>query len=815
MTATGHGLADLPLEAQGPVSAALGGAAGGYGVVGLRANNPAQRLNARFDAAGVTVTAGEASLRLRLVGYGRASTTVKAITPVAPAATANRVTYRQTGIRQWYANGPLGLEQGFDLSAPPARGRGPVTLHVRVGSNLEPELRGRDVVFTGAAGSLRYHGLVASDATGRTLRSWLTLSRGGLVIHVDEHGARYPLRVDPFVQGAELTDSAGVAGELLGASVAVDGDTIVAGALSKAVGSNADQGAVFVFVRPASGWANATQTALLTAPDGAAGDFMGSVAISGDTIVAGAADRTVENHAQQGAAYVFVKPAAGWTDAHQTAELIVAGGQASDVFGADVAISGDTIVASAPGESPNGAFDRGAAYVFVKPDSGWTNATQTARLSAIDGAAGDSLGQGNGVAISGDTVVLGAAHHKVGSNAEQGVAYVYVKPDAGWSDMTQATELSASDGAAADLFGFAVSISGDTVAVGALHHLVGLTRSGAAYEFSKPAAGWFQESLQNQTAELTPSDGATNDRFGAQLSVSGNRIIVGSFLHQVGDNVGQGAVYVYDRPGPRWLNMVETNRLTAPDGTAHDALSDSVALSGNLVVAGTPLRTIAGKQAQGRVDVFGPAPTVTIVTPAQGATFVQGTRVLASFTCTPPAGATITGCTGTAAAGAALETTGVGQHTFTAVAHDSDGLSASQTVTYAVSVKPSGPPKAPKLTITALRQSTRVWRQGRGLARVARGKTPVGTTFSFSLNQPATVSLSFTRTTRDRRGQVHRRGAGALRVRGHAGADRIAFQGRISATSRLAPGQYSVRFVATSGRQSSNAAKSLVFKIVK
>jgi hypothetical protein len=62
---------------------------------------------------------------------------------------------------------------------------------------------------------------------------------------------------------------------------------------------------------------------------------------------------------------------------------------------------------------------------------------------------------------------------------------------------------------------------------------------------------------------------------------------------------------------------------------------------------------------------------------------------------------------------------------------------------------------------------------------------------------------------------VHRRGAGALRVRGHAGGNRIGFQGRISATSRLVPGQYSARFAATSGRQSADAAKSLAFKIVK
>ena len=94
-----------------------------------------------------------------------------------------------------------------------------------------------------------------------------------MLLRVDDAGARYPLRVDPVVQQAELTASD--LGGLLGASVAISGNTIVAGAPEATVNGNPYQGAVYVFVKPRGGWANATQTARLTASDGAAGDGLG------------------------------------------------------------------------------------------------------------------------------------------------------------------------------------------------------------------------------------------------------------------------------------------------------------------------------------------------------------------------------------------------------------------------------------------------------------------------------------------------------------------------------------------------------------
>ena len=130
-----------------------------------------------------------------------------------------------------------------------------------------------------------------------------------------------------------------------GWSVAVSGNTVVAGAPNHEVGSNPGQGAAYVFVMPATGpWVNATQTAELTASDGQAGDELGwSVAVSGNTIVAGARARQIGANDDQGAAYVCTEPSGGWvTTSADTAELTASDGSTGDNLGESVAVSGTT-----------------------------------------------------------------------------------------------------------------------------------------------------------------------------------------------------------------------------------------------------------------------------------------------------------------------------------------------------------------------------------------------------------------------------------------------------------------------------------------
>ena len=199
---------------------------------------------------------------------------------------------------------------------------------------------------------------------------------------------------------------------------------------------------------------------VLTASDGMNGDLFGvSVAMDGNTAVVG----SLEALGGVGAAYVFVKPGTGWRNMTETAKLTPSDGNIGEEFGATVSISGNTIVVGAPSASVGGVV-QGAAYVFVKPATGWKDMTETAKLSATDGADGALFG--GGVGTSGNTIVVGASAGGTG-DPSPGSAYVFVEPVGGWTDMTQTAELTASDGVDYNDFGSSVGISGRTVIVGA------------------------------------------------------------------------------------------------------------------------------------------------------------------------------------------------------------------------------------------------------------------------------------------------------------------------------------------------------------
>ena len=166
------------------------------------------------------------------------------------------------------------------------------------------------------------------------------------------------------------------------------------GAWYAAVGSNPNQGAVYVFQISGD---TATQVARLTASDGAAWSQFGpTVAIDGNTIVVGASD--VNN--AQGAAYVFVEPPGGWANMNENAKLIASDGVTFDLFGYFVGVSGNTVVVGAaynPYNSITSTAGPGAAYVYVEPSGGWSGTAsnptyETAKLTASDGAAGDDFG---------------------------------------------------------------------------------------------------------------------------------------------------------------------------------------------------------------------------------------------------------------------------------------------------------------------------------------------------------------------------------------------------------------------------------------
>ena len=231
---------------------------------------------------------------------------------------------------------------------------------------------------------------------------------------------------------AKLTASDAGASDHFGFSVAIDGDTVVVGAYADN-GSGANFGSAYVFTKPTDGWVTTTETAKLTALNPAEYDVFGySVAVDGDTVVAGA-HQDDDNGNNSGSAYVLTKPVGGWVTTSTAIKLTALDGSVSDFFGHSVMVDGETIVVGAHA-SNEGASDTGSAYVFTKPTGGWAATSSAAKLIASDGTRGDHLGYS--VAVSGATVVAGA--YRDGDNSGSVYVFtesaeVWVpEPSTGW-----------------------------------------------------------------------------------------------------------------------------------------------------------------------------------------------------------------------------------------------------------------------------------------------------------------------------------------------------------------------------------------------
>ena len=295
-----------------------------------------------------------------------------------------------------------------------------------------------------------------------------------------------------------------------GSSISVSGDVIVIGASDDENENGPDAGSAFLFTKPTDGWDSDSplaDPATLRAFDGPAGDRFGhSVAVEGEVLVVGVPG----NHdTERGRANVFIQRGSDWD---YSRILNAPDGAPGGRFGSSVALRDNTFVVGAPGRL--GGDDPGAAYVFIRPDDRWGSeykVTYNVKLTMPDGAAEARFGYS--VAVHGDMVVVGAP----GADA----AYLYTRPASGWTLAPAPVELTPSDGVAGDQFGHAVSISAESIVVGA----PGGDGSGAAYVFTMPDAGWADTS---DSVKLTASDGAAGERFGYAISALGDTIVVGA-----------------------------------------------------------------------------------------------------------------------------------------------------------------------------------------------------------------------------------------------------------------------------------------------
>jgi Cadherin-like domain/FG-GAP repeat len=418
-------------------------------------------------------------------------------------------------------------------------------------------------------------------------------------------------------------------GDTFGVSVAMSGDTVVVGARledSITTGVNStpneaknDAGAAYVFVRSGTNWSQ--QAYLKASNTGTSYYFGNSVAVSGNTVVIGAPSEASSTTGvnstpnvganSSGAAYIFVRSGNLWS---QQAYLKASNTGAVDYFGNSVAVSGDLVVIGAGGEdssttgvnsTPNeGASNSGAAYVFVRSGTTWS---QQAYLKASNTGASDHFG--NPVAVSGNTVVIGAGGEDsstTGVNStpnegasSSGAAYIFVRSGTTWSQQAFCKASNTPSGlAAGDAFGYSVSVSGDTVVIGAIGEDSSTTgvnstsnessdAAGAAYVFVRSDGIWSQQ------AYLKASNTGTADQFGWSVAVSGDTVVIGA-LGEDSSTTGvnstpnegapdSGAAYVFVRNGASWSQQAY---IKASNTGAIDQFGYSVAVSGNTVVIG-------------------------------------------------------------------------------------------------------------------------------------------------------------------------------------------------------------------------------------
>ena len=519
------------------------------------------------DTGGIVITSNKGTAGMQLAGIGRDPEL-----PATPAgiirADGTRLEIARGSDTEWYVNSNTGIEQGMTLVRRPD-GAGDLRVAFGLSGTLTPALEHQTLVFSDRNGSvIRYAGLRAYDATGRDLPAVMTLTGTRLAWQVDDRDAVYPVTIDPTWNQAQiLTASDGANGNAFGYSVSLSNDTAVIGAVNA--------GKAYIFKKTSGTW---SQQAILTASDGAGGDGFGnSVSLSNDTAVIGASSA----NSDKGKAYIFKNASGTWS---QQAILTASDGAELDYFGNSVSLSNDTAVIGASYANSL----KGKAYIFKNTSGTWS---QQAILTASDGASGDTFG--NSVSLSNDTAVIGASS----ANSLKGKAYIFKNTSGTWS---QQAILTASDGASGDRFGYSVSLSNDTVVIGAAS---ASSLKGKAYIFKNTSGTWSQQAI------LTASDGAELDYFGNSVSLSNGTAVIGASYA----NSLKGKAYIFKNTSGTWSQQAI---LTASDGAGGDGFGNSVSLSNDTVVIGA----YGAASGRGKAYIFTPlpVPAVTGLSPAFG-----------------------------------------------------------------------------------------------------------------------------------------------------------------------------------------------------
>ncbi len=585
------GLQALPLQAQGLISSTIAAAqpsfaarrtASGYALAGGGLAAGLRR------GGGAVIRSGDGLLLLSPLAIGRRLVSAAGPGAVRPAAHRNRVTFAGHGWAEWFAAGPLGVEQGFTVgSRRAAGGGGELTVALRVGGSLVARRSGAGVVFSSPAGraELRYAGLAAVDVTGRSLPAAMILgSAHTLVLRIDVRGARFPVRIDPFMEQTKLAPTGANGDSGAGSSVAVssNGDTALVGGPD----DNNQQGAAWIFVRSGTTW---TQQQEIVPPDlitnypasDTPSEFGVSVALSADgntALIGGSGDDNLD-----GAAWVYVRSGSAWTEQ----DKIVPGDEIGNSgFGQGVALSADGDTALIGGYEdgpPNG----GAAWVYGRSGGTWSEQTKIIPPDETEepGAGVGSSDFGWSVALSaaGTTALIGGPMD--GIDGMEGAAWFYKDSGGSWSETAKVVP---SDQITGSGFGFGTSVAlspdGSTALIGSP---ADNGSNGAAWIYVPSGNSWTE---QQRLVPPASEDDGSQFGSGVALSTNGDEALIGGD----GDNTFAGALWVYTRSGSAWTDADKIIPTDESGGASSFGTAVALSADGTTALSGGPTDGDAG-----------------------------------------------------------------------------------------------------------------------------------------------------------------------------------------------------------------------------
>jgi len=335
-----------------------------------------------------------------------------------------------------------------------------------------------------------------------------------------------PAGAQCWERSAELTQAAGSFGN----AVANDGDTLLVGNASFQA-----KGSAWIYERDGGGtW---QQVAQLVSPSVRSTDRFGwAVSLSGDTAVVSARDddASISSSGQEGAVYVFERDLGGAEAWGEAARLLASDGRTGDRFGTAVSIRGDRLAVGADGATVEAFDDAGVAYLFERDQGGpraWGEVTRlTPPIPSFQG------GFGLSIAVAGDTLLVGSPHTD-GDLAGSGVAHVFQRSGGTGNPWLLTATLNPEPQALSAEFGQSVALFGDEALVGAWRDRTAGVDTGSAYLFERDRGG---PEAWGLARELVPHDGQANDRFGAAVALTAERIVVGASLDNVGTATADG-----------------------------------------------------------------------------------------------------------------------------------------------------------------------------------------------------------------------------------------------------------------------------------